>query len=149
MAENFRTNALSSCWKRTRAYFRVSLVDPMTQNNNKPMLLLPFVCNHIYLPLYTQLCPSWYMFFHYLSVRKQKHLLKRKTGSVSYCIQHALRKEISLQKEDEKTGKFYLQLMPLTTERAISFVPSSYTCLVVQSPENTLSSRRNRQEHQR
>lgn len=37
----------------------------------------------------------------------------------------------------------YLQLIPLTTESAISLAPSSYTCLVEQSPRNTLSISKN------
>jgi len=89
------------------------------------------------------------MLFHNLSVCKQRHMPKRKTGLVNYYKQNILRKEIRLQKQDQKKGTFYLQLMPPTTERAISFVTSSYTCFVELSPENTLSIPRNRQEHQR
>jgi hypothetical protein len=33
----------------------------------------------------------------------------------------------------------YLQLIPLTTERATSLAPASYTSLVVSLPRNTLS----------
>lgn len=43
---------------------------------------------------------------------------------------------------DEKLADMvnsYSQLIPPTTERAISLAPSSYTCLVAQSPRNTLS----------
>ena len=47
---------------------------------------------------------------------------------------------IEYQKIEKKKGQEdYSQLIPLTTERAISLAPSSYTCFVEQFCPNTVS----------
>ena len=73
------------------------------------------------------------MSFHCLFAHMQKYSLKE-------CINTYVNQKVEggSQATSQHTN-LYSQLIPPTTERAISLAPSSYTCLVSQSPRNTLS----------
>lgn len=64
------------------------------------------------------------------------NILAEKNMYLFYMLDHNIRRKHEHVRE---RGVLYLQLIPLTTERATSLALSSYTCLVLISHPNTLS----------